>query len=210
MNILIVDDHKIFREGFERALRLNSDVKSIYHAENGVEALSVIEENKPDVVFMDIQMKVMDGITATKTASKKYPSIKIIALSQFEDTYHAIKMFDSGASGYLMKTSGINEINKTINLVSQGEIYYAPEIIETMAQRTKKRTKIILENILSKRELEILYLVCCGKSDKIIADELFLSARTVEWHRRKILGKTETRSSAELINFAIDNGMYFP
>ena len=106
--------------------------------------------------------------------------------------------------------SGINEINKTINLVSQGEIYYAPEIIETMAQRTKKRTKIILENILSKRELEILYLVCCGKSDKIIADELFLSARTVEWHRRKILGKTETRSSAELINFAIDNGMYFP
>jgi two-component system response regulator DegU len=210
MNILIVDDHKIFREGFERALRLNPNVKSIYHAENGVEALSVIEENKPDLVFMDIQMKVMDGITATKTASKKYPSIKIIALSQFEDTYHAIKMFDSGASGYLMKTSGINEINKAINLVSQGEIYYAPEIIETMAQRTKKRTKIILENILSKRELEILHLVCCGKSDKIIADELFLSARTVEWHRRKILGKTETRSSAELINFAIDNGIYFP
>jgi DNA-binding NarL/FixJ family response regulator len=210
MDILIVDDHRIFREGFERALRLNNNINKVYHAANGAEALILIEEYLPDLVFMDVQMKVMDGITATKTATKKHPNIRIIALSQFEDTYHAIKMFDSVAKGYLIKTSGIDEINKAMHLVNHGEIYYAQEILDTMNDRNQKRKRIILENLLSQREIQILNLICSGKSDKKIGEEIFLSARTVEWHRRKILNKTDTKTSPELINFAIENGMYFP
>lgn len=210
MDILIVDDHRIFREGFERALRLNDDVKSVYHAENGAEAILLIEKHEPDLVFMDIEMKVMNGMVATKEASKKFPKSKIIALTQFEDSYHAIKMFENGAKGYLIKTSGIDEINKAIHLVIQGNIYYAPEITDIITEHQRKRDKIILDNVLSKRELEILNLICSGKSDKKIAEEIYLSARTIEWHRRNILTKTECKSSAQLINFAIDNGLYLP
>ena len=210
MDILIVDDHRIFREGFERALRLNQEVKSVYHAENGAVAIMLIEKHQPDLVFMDIEMKVMNGLIATKEASKKFPKSKIIALTQFEDSYHALKMFENGAKGYLIKTSGIDEINKAINLVIQGSIYYAPEITNIIAEHNKKKEKIISDNIFSKRELEILILICAGKSDKLIAKEIYLSARTIEWHRRNILSKTDCKSSTQLINFAIDNGLYFP
>jgi DNA-binding NarL/FixJ family response regulator len=210
MDILIVDDHRIFREGFERALRLNKNINQVYHASNGAEALLLIDQHLPDLVFMDVQMKVMDGITATKTATKKHPTIKVIALSQFEDYYHAHKMFEGGAKGYLIKTAGIDEINNALSLVMQGEVYLAPEIKESMEVHVKRKEIVAFENILSKRELEILNSICCGKSDKKIADEFFLSARTVEWHRRNILSKTETKSIGELINLAINIGYYFP
>jgi len=210
MNILIVDDHKIFREGFERALRLNENIKSVYHAENGIDALLILERYNLDLVFMDIQMKVMDGITATSNICKKHPQIKIIALSQFEDSYHAIKMFECGAKGYLIKTAGIDEINKALNLVMKNEIYYAPEIARLMAEYAMNNKTSPQASILSKREFQILNLICSGKTDKMIAEEVFISIRTVEWHRRNILDKTNTKSGTELINFAIKNGIYFP
>ncbi len=91
MNVLIVDDHKLFREGFERALRLIDEIESIYQASNGIEALELIAENLPDIIFMDIQMKIMDGFETAKIVLHKHPNIKIIAFSQYEDSYHAKK-----------------------------------------------------------------------------------------------------------------------
>jgi DNA-binding NarL/FixJ family response regulator len=210
MNVLIVDDHKLFREGFERALRLIDEIKDIYHASNGIEALELIAENLPDIVFMDIQMKIMDGCQTTNIAVHKHPDIKIIAFSQFEDSYHAKKMFDNGARGYLIKTSGIDEIKKALKKVHLGEIYCAPEIESEIKVLDKKSKIISSKNVLSDREIEILHLICIGKSDKKIAEDISISARTVEWHRGNILEKTGTKSIGELINYAINNGIYFP
>jgi len=211
MNILIVDDHRIFREGFERMLRIDKKIINVFQAENGIEALIKIEIHQPDFVFMDIQMKEMNGIHATLKACKKFPHIKIIALTQCEDTYHVLKMFESGAKGFLIKTSaGIDEIQKAIKIVKSGKKYYAPEIIDAISVKALKKESWLNENILSEREREIMLLICGGKNDKKIADELFLSARTVEWHRKNILAKTKTKSIAELINMAINKGLYLP
>jgi DNA-binding NarL/FixJ family response regulator len=211
MNILIVDDHRIFREGLERMLRINEEVKNVYQAENGIEALLKMELHQPDIVFMDIQMKEMNGMNATLEACKKFPAIKIIALSQCEDKYHVLKMFENGAKGFLIKTSaGIDEIHEAIKMVSAGEKYYAPEVIEVVNEQAEKKESWLNENLLSKREMEILISICEGKKAKKIADELFLSIRTVDWHRKNILSKTNTNSIAELINLAINQGLYLP
>jgi DNA-binding NarL/FixJ family response regulator len=210
MDVLIVDDHKIFREGFERVLGSIEYVAKIYHAENGEEALLMIEEKVPDLVFMDVQMKVLDGTTATKLATKKYPNLKIIALSQFEDDNHIIKMYEAAAIGYLSKYTDFIEIKNAINIVREGKKYFAPHIIEKVITYTQKKQAFINEKILSARELQILLLICKGKSDKEIANLLFVSERTIEWHRINILSKTNNKSIAMLINYAIDNGLYFP
>jgi DNA-binding NarL/FixJ family response regulator len=211
MNILIVDDHRIFREGLERMLRIDLNVVHVFHAENGLEALSKIEMYRPDIVFMDIQMKEMNGIDATFEACLKFPSIKIIALTQCEDIFHVLKMVNSGAMGFLIKTStSIDEIQEAIKTVTIGKKYYAPELVKLMLEQEEQKKNWLSQNLLSQREKEIMMLVCKGKNDKKIADELSLSTRTVEWHRKNIFHKTNTQNVAELINMAVSKGLYLP
>lgn len=159
---------------------------------------------------MDIQMKIMDGMTTTKIVTHKFPKVKIIALSQFEDAFHAINMFENGAKGYIIKTSGIDEINKAIETVINDNIYYSAEIKNIMDNYFLKGNTQAQDFTFSKRELELLKLICSGKSDIKIAIELSISSRTVEWHRRNIFIKTQTKGVAELMHYAIGKGLYFP
>lgn len=210
MDVLIVDDHRIFRQGFERVLDVIKRIQKIRLAENGEEALLMIEEKVPDLVFMDVQMKVLDGIETTKLVIKNHPDLKIIGLSQYDDDNHVIKMYEAGASGYVNKYSGIQEIKIAVDVVMDGEKYFDPHIVEKIASNAQKKQAFKNDKILSDRELQILELICKGKSDKEIASILFVAVRTIEWHRVNILSKTNNKSIAMLINYAINNGLYFP
>jgi DNA-binding NarL/FixJ family response regulator len=210
MDVLIVDDHRIFRQGFERVLDVIERIQKIRLAENGEEALLMIEEKVPDLVFMDVQMKVLDGIETTKLAIKNHPELKIIGLSQYVDDTHVIKMYEAGASGYINKYSGIQEIKIAVDVVMDGDKYFDPHIVEKLATYAQKKQAFKKDKILSDRELQILELICKGKSDKEIASILFVAVRTIEWHRANILSKTNNKSIAMLINYAINNGLYFP
>jgi DNA-binding NarL/FixJ family response regulator len=170
----------------------------------------MIEEKVPDLVFMDVQMKVLDGIETTKLAIKNHPDLKIIGLSQYDDDSHVIKMYEAGASGYINKYSGIQEIKIAVDVVMDGEKYFDPHIVEKIATYAQKKQAFKNDKILSDRELQILELICKGKSDKEIASILFVAVRTIEWHRGNLLSKTNNKSIAMLINYAINNGLYFP
>jgi DNA-binding NarL/FixJ family response regulator len=210
MDVLIVDDHRIFREGFERVLDVIERIQKIKLAENGEEALLMIGQKVPDLVFMDVQMKVLDGIATTKLAIKSHPDLKIIGLSQYDDDTHVIKMYEAGASGYINKHSGIQEIKIAVDVVMDGDKYFDPQIVEKLATYAQKKQAIKKDKILSDRELQILELICKGKSDKEIASTLFVAVRTIEWHRTNILSKTGNKNIAMLINYSIENGLYFP
>lgn len=210
MDVLIVDDHRIFREGFERVLDVIERIQKIRQAENGEEALLMIEEKVPDLVFMDEQMKVLDGIETTKLAIKNHPDLKIIGLSQYDEDSHVIKMYEAGASGYVNKYSGFQEIKIAVDVVMNGEKYFDSHIVEKIASNVQKKQAFKKDKILSDRELQIMELICKGKSDKEIASALYVAVRTIEWHRTNILSKTNNKSIAMLINYAINNGLYFP
>ena len=206
INLFIVDDHKLFREGLMLLLKNDELIKNIYEASNGSEFLEAIKEYKPDLVFMDIDMPELNGIETTKKAIEKYSDLKIIALSMYGNEEYYYKMIEAGAKGFLLKDSGIGDVKTAIKSVLNGSNYFSQELLYNLVKNIKDTgTLVDFNESLSKRELEILYHICMGLSNQEIADKLFLSKRTVDKHRSNILSKTNTKNTASLVMFAIKN-----
>ncbi|MBP5584266.1 MAG: response regulator transcription factor [Bacteroidales bacterium] len=204
----LVDDHSLFREGL-RFLLSNCDfILQIEESENGEIFLQKIKKNIPDVVLMDIEMPVIDGITASKTALEMYPNLKIIALSMYADEEYYSKMIDVGVKGFLLKNSQFEDVQKAILEVSEGNNFFSPEILDRIISNMykKKDEKAILD--LTEREIEVLYNICKGLSNQEIADLLFISKRTVDKHRENLLLKTNAKNTAGLVVYAIKNGIF--
>lgn len=206
MNICLVDDHNLFREGLAYLLATMPGVIKVSEASNGKELLHKIDACKPDIILMDIEMPVMGGIEATKEVLNTYPEIKIIALSMYGNENYYYEMIDAGAKGFLLKNSKFDDVKRAILEVYEGNNYFSPEILEAIIKNlNKKKKKYSTE--LTEREIEILYYICKGLSNQEIADTLCISKRTVDKHRENLLLKTMAKNTAGLVMYAIKNNI---
>ena len=205
--LIIVDDHLIFRNGIKSMLSFENIATVIGEASNGIEFIELLSHLKPDLVFMDIDMPYMNGLDATQNALNIFPDLKIIALTMFSDEEYYYKMIDRGVKGFLLKTSGINEIENAIRNVMMGGTHFSNEILVKIISNYGRKNSVISvkQTIISDREKEILQLLCKGFSTEQISQELFISPETVKKHKSNLFGKTDTKNTASLILYAIKN-----
>jgi DNA-binding NarL/FixJ family response regulator len=201
VQILLADDHKIFRESLRKLLASEMIAEVIAEAGNGKELLELLEKHKPDMILMDISMPVMDGIEAAKKAMEKYPELKILTLSSFGDEKYYYKMVEAGVKGFVLKNSGLSELELAIKEVANGGNWFSNELLQkVIINISKSSTK---EAEFSDRETEILKFVCDGFTNDQIAEKIHLSPDTIKWHRNNLLSKTGCNNSAALIIYAI-------
>jgi len=197
--IVIVDDHQLFRNGLKFILNEIKNVQVVGEASNGQEFLDLLEFIVPDLVLMDINMPVMNGVTASKIALEKYPQLNILVLSMYGETEYYNTMIDIGVKGFILKDIDNKELEDSIIKVISGGTYFSQELLLNLI-----KSKSYNENIvLTKREKEVLELICKGYSNQQISVQLFISQRTVERHRSSLLLKTDSKNSISLVVFAI-------
>lgn len=206
-NVLIVDDHQLMIDGIKTTLEDVEDIHIVNEAHNGNEVLEILENTREvQVILMDINMPEMDGLDCTKIVHKKYPQIKIIALSQYSEKRFVKQMLKHGASGYLLKDAGKEEIIKAIKTVLDGETYIQEELSKSLiGMVAEKKPNHGLFAELTSREKDILNMICKGLSSQEVADSLTISFHTVESHRSNMIAKTQTRNTAGLVRWAVEN-----
>jgi DNA-binding NarL/FixJ family response regulator len=205
IQIIIVDDHQLFRNGLKILLNSFPEFEVTGEAANGEEFLKLLKNVQADIALMDIKMPEMDGIEATRRGLKMCPGINIIALSMYGEEEYYYKMVDAGAKGFLLKDSDISEVKEAILTIAKGGSFFSQELLYHVIQKIKHRELESKSANLSKREKEILIKICEGSSNQEIAEALFISKRTVDKHRANLLGKTNSKNTASLILFAIRN-----
>ena len=207
IKIALVDDHTLFRTGLRGLLAMRDDFEVVADVGSGEEFLAILPTLDVDVVFMDISMPGMDGCETTRRALRLNEKLRIITLSMFGDEQYYSMMMESGASGFLLKDSDIEEVYAAVYAVACGDSYVCRALMSTLTRNMSIPASEIpnSEDPLSDRELEILVEVCRGLSNQEIADKLFISKRTVDKHRANILEKTECKNTANLVVYAIKN-----
>lgn len=210
-NILLVDDHALFRSGLKLLLSANKSYKIVHEASNGIEMLDFLATSptSPHVVMLDISMPEMDGVEAAQRAIELYPEIKIITLSMYGEEDYYFKMVGIGVKGFLLKSSSINEVQEAIETVIGGGSYFSQEVLSNLIgslRHSPHHQQLIQDDkALSEREMEILLEICSGLTNQEIAEKLFISKRTVDKHRANILEKTGCRNTANIVVYAIKN-----
>ncbi len=208
--VIIVDDHDMFRDGIKSMLILEEIADVIAEASNGRQFLELLEKVTPDLVLMDIDMPIMNGVEATKKAVEKYPELKVLVLTMFGEEKYYVEMIDAGAKGFVLKSSNKSELVNAIIDVSNGQSYFSNDLLSKIIAKIGKH-KISSDKkkaiSFSNREIEILQLMCTGLSTNKIADKIYLSKKTVENYRVKLLKKTACKNSVSLIVYAIKNGV---
>ncbi|TAJ08173.1 DNA-binding response regulator [Marinilabiliaceae bacterium JC017] len=211
VKILLTDDHAMIRQGIKSFLDKDGFLV-VGEANNGIEALEYMKANEVDVLVTDIMMPEMDGISLTKAVKKQHPDINILALTMLNESYNIKQMLSAGAIGYILKDCTQEELRKAIETVAQGKNYYSQDvteiIMEGLTTQPKAKKRLVTEIPLTKREKEILHLICKEKSNQEIADELFISARTVEAHKRNLLEKTGCKNIAGLVLYAMERKLF--
>jgi DNA-binding NarL/FixJ family response regulator len=209
IQLLIADDHEIFRDGLALMLSRQKDMNLVGQASDGIELMALVEAQCPDVVLMDIKMPRMDGIQATKELIKIYPDLHIVALSMFSEENLIVEMLEAGAKGYLLKNADKQEILDAIHSVMENRVYYCRDTSATLASMIVKsnfnpyRKKEVVE--FSERELEIIRLICKQFTAQEMGDNLFLSRRTIEGYRTRILEKMNVKNTAGVVIYALKN-----
>ncbi|HJE15557.1 MAG TPA: response regulator transcription factor [Lapidilactobacillus dextrinicus] len=203
IKVLIVDDHEMVRLGISSYLGVQSDMEVVGEAENGQEAVEKALALRPDAILMDVVMPEMDGIAATKEILRQWPEAKIIILTSFIDDEKVYPAIEAGAASYILKTSTAAEIAKAIRATANGESVLEPEVTTKMMNRMSQKNQPQLYEDLTAREREVLMLIAKGKSNKEIADELFITLKTVKTHVSNILAKlqVEDRTQAAIYAF---------
>jgi len=208
--ILLADDHQIFREGLASLLERQQDMDVIQQASDGLQAVRVSRDLKPDVVVMDLTMPGMNGIEATRLITNEVPGVKVLCLSVHGDTQFISSVLDAGASGYLLKDCAFEELVTAIHTVMGNQIYLSPGIAGTIVDDYKARRPESAPSAfsqLTEREREIVQLLAEGQSTKEIAERLCLSVKTVGTHREHLMAKLHLHSLAQLTKYAIREGL---
>jgi len=204
--VIIVDDHTLFRNGLRILLNTLEDYQVVAEAANGKQFIELLEKDMPDLVLLDINMPVMDGIEAATIAQKMYPDIKIITLSMYGEEDYYYKMVNAGVKGFVLKNSDIKEVKTALDVVYEGGSFFSSELLQNLVNSLKSSSRSKeFHAELSEREMEILILICQGLSNQEIGDKLFISKRTVDKHRANILEKSESKNTAQLVVYAIKN-----
>lgn len=206
--IVLVDDHTLFRNGLRTLLDGIDGFAVTAEAADGIELLELLEQERPDVVLLDIEMPRMNGIAAAEEALRRYPDLKIITLSMYGDEDYYFKMVSLGVKGFILKNSDIRDVVSAIETVVEGGSFFSQELLFNLVSNLKSSPSAIPDDSpeeLSQRESEILLHICRGESNNEIADALFISKRTVDKHRSNILAKTGCKNTANLVVYAIKN-----
>ena len=208
INVIITDDHVLYRTAVKAALASKKDIKIIAEADNGSHLLAILKTVQPDVILLDIQMPVMDGVTALLEVKKLYPHIRVIMLTMVDYQSLITKLIELGADRYLIKTSGSEVIYEAIKTCYEQEFYFNSltdkALLNNLRQKIPSSIKLHQEDaILSEKEITVLRLMCEEKSTREIAEAVELSPRSIEAIRDKLKTKTGAKSTAGLIMFAV-------
>lgn len=208
IRLLIADDHLIIRDGIKLMLKKNTEFEIVAEAENGEQVVDYLNNNPNsiDLVLMDINMPIMNGIDATQAIMEQHENLNVLALTMHAEEAYITKMIKAGALGYILKESGTDELILAINTVANGKKYYSNEVSITLINSLMNEGSA-QSNTLSERETEVLARIASGHTNKEVGKELFISGRTVETHRRNILAKLDIRNTAEMIRYAIENNL---
>lgn len=205
--ILLVDDHQMFREGVIAVLNSDTDFLVAGEAENGAKAVQLSRELVPDIVIMDISMPEMNGIEATRIIHAESPEVKVIILSMHTGKHFILGALKAGVAGVVMKNSASAELVTAIKTVVSGKIYLSPSISNILVQKLLGSDADAGEKVLTPREVQILHLIAMGQGAKEIGYQLSISNKTVEAHRIQLMKKLDIRNVAELVKYAIREGI---
>lgn len=213
IKIAIVDDQVLFLKGLRLLINTFSDIEILFEANNGEELLQSLRQQQPDVILCDLRMPVMDGLEATEHVRAQYPEVKIILLTMYDDERLINQVMKKGAHGYLLKNEEPQALKKAIQTVVEKGFYFNDYVSKALLnglQKNQAHTRPWEDSLhiqLSKRELEVLHLICQEHTSAEIAAKLFISTRTVENHRKSLLAKTDVKNTAGLVIFAIRNNI---
>ena len=205
IRVLFADDHEMVRIGVSAYLSAQPDIDIIAEADDGAPAVELALEHKPDIILMDLVMKEMDGIEATKRIIAEWPEAKIIIVTSFLDDEKVYPALEAGATSYLLKTSKAEEIAKAIRATHGGQSILEPEVTGKIMNRMRNKEEDPLHNQLTDREKEILLLIAEGKTNQEIADELYIALKTVKVHVSNILSKLEVQDRTQAVIYAFQN-----
>jgi DNA-binding NarL/FixJ family response regulator len=211
IRILVADNHRVVREAVCSLLRNEFGMDIVGEAEDGRSAIQLTRELKPSIVIMEVSLPNLNGIEATRQIINEFPQIKVIALSARSDRRSVREMLKAGASGYVPKRCAFEELVSAIQNVVSNRTYLSSHIsglvVEEYLHRSADQQEGSAYSLLTDREREVLQLIAEGKSTKVIARELFVSPKTIEWHRRQLMRKLCVESIAELVKYAISEGL---
>ena len=206
IKIAIADDYKIFRDGLKVGLANDENMEVVLEADNGEELLAAIPMAMPDVILMDLKMPLMDGMEATKEIRKKYSEIKVLVVTMYDDDKFIIHLMENGANGYLLKNADSDEIIKSIYAVHFNNLVNKALLKKLVLKGNLKPS--FNQNVeLTEREMEVLKLICEEKTASEMAKEIFLSPRSVEGIRQRLIEKIGVRNTAGLVMFAVKSGI---
>ncbi|MBP1695098.1 MAG: TRAP-type C4-dicarboxylate transporter, periplasmic solute-binding protein [Deltaproteobacteria bacterium] len=211
IRVLLAEDHTIVRQGIAALLGAESDMEVVGEASNGLEAIELAKKLSPEVILMDIGMRQLNGLEATREIKRQFPSMKILVLTMYENEEWIFQILKAGASGYLIKDSAMTDLTSALRVVYQGDSYLSPSIskmvIEEYIRKAESGEKKGVEDLLSGREREILQLIAEGNSVPQISSLLCISKKTVEAHKTHIMEKLNIHDKVGLIKYAIRSGL---
>jgi DNA-binding NarL/FixJ family response regulator len=210
IRIIIADDHQMFIDGLKSLLKPQKNFCVVGEAANGQQLLDLLQTTTTDIILMDVNMQVMDGIEATKQVKLNYPQIKILMLTMFSTRDYIEKVLRAGAHGYILKNTGKEELTQAIQTVMQGESYFSKEVTARIMEGLQKKKAAENDPMmveLTEREKDVLKLIVQECTTQEIADKLFISFHTVETHRKNLISKLNVKNIAGLVKFAILNGL---
>jgi len=211
IKVLLADDHTIVRKGIRSLLDSEADIEVVAEAEDGREAVEKVELCQPDIVLMDNSMPSLNGLEATRQIKKRFPEVKVLILTMYTNEEYVFKYLQAGASGYLVKKTGLSELVSAIRAVHQGDSFLSPSVSRTIIEEyVRQAAELGREDsydTLTEREREVLQLIAEGFSSQEIADELTISVKTVGVHRINLMHKLNIHNMTDLVKYAIRKGV---
>jgi DNA-binding NarL/FixJ family response regulator len=216
--IAIIDDHQLFREGMKRILEFEENFEVVAEGSDGSEALALVEQYRPDIVIMDINMPNINGVEATKQLIETYPDTKVVVLSIHDDENYVMRALQTGATGYLLKEMDADTLIEAVKIVAEGGSYLHPKVTHNLIREYRRLASEKGENkerkqevrwplhLLTRRECEVLQLLADGKSNRGIGEALYISEKTVKNHVSNILQKLNVNDRTQAVVVAIKNG----
>ncbi|MGG1676299.1 response regulator [Neobacillus sp. NRS-1170] len=207
IRVVFVDDHEMVRIGVSSYLSAQSDIEVVGEADDGKKGVELALELRPDIILMDLVMKEMDGIEATRQIVEKWPEAKVIIVTSFLDDEKVYPALEAGATSYMLKTSKASEIANAVRATYHGQSVLEPEVTGKMMVKMRQKTQHLPHEDLTSRELEILLLMAQGKTNQEIADELFIALKTVKTHVSNILSKLDVQDRTQAVIYAFKHSL---
>ncbi len=207
IKVVFVDDHEMVRIGVSSYLSAQPDIEVVGEADNGKVGVEMALELRPDIILMDLVMKEMDGIEATRQIIEQWPEAKIIIVTSFLDDEKVYPALEAGATSYMLKTSKASEIANAVRVTYSGQPVLEPEVTGKMMMKMRQKNNVELHEELTEREMEVLKLIAEGKTNQEIADELFIALKTVKTHVSNILSKLQVQDRTQAVIYAFRHSL---